>query len=85
VRDLKARIEYLETHVLPLTPEANVAPLDEFINAGRSFERQILAVIHGEWDARNVDRRLMNGWSKTAAMLQRETHITLSGASLPST
>jgi hypothetical protein len=80
VRMLDERIEFLDAWVVPLSREADAVKLAEFINAGRSFQRQMLAVMHGELDARNVDRRLMNGWLKTAAKLERETRSTLNRA-----
>lgn len=82
VRVLDQRIEFLETYVRPLQQAAGSGPqemahFEEFLADGWVFRNQMLAVIHGELDARQVNRRQMNKWGMLAAKMKGNTIGTL--------
>jgi hypothetical protein len=79
LRKLNERIDFLETFALPLQRKADedAEGFQDFIDEGREFRDEMLAVIHGDLDARAVNRRLMNAWSVTAANIERNTISTL--------
>lgn len=74
VRVLDKRIEWLETvglFVMRETRPEEVADFEDFIAAGREFRNHLIDVIHGDLDARYVDRRRMNAWAKLATRMER--------------
>jgi hypothetical protein len=66
--------EFLEDHVLP-EYENTGRPTDQlrgFIADGVDFEFTLAAVVHGDVDARDVDRGRLSMWLKSAFRIQRE-------------
>ena len=82
-RGIEEKAEFLERYALPLQQAAdrNPAKLKQFINESRYFGEQLVGVIHGERDARDVDRRLMNRWVVTATTIRANTKTTQDGVS----
>ena len=75
VRALDDRIEFLDSYARalegnPSTDAEGLQRLEAFIADGRAFRNEMLAVIHGELDARDVDRRAMNAWGMQAASMK---------------
>src|SRR3954469_8514458 len=80
--EVKRLGEFLEDRTLPAY-QASSHPdeqLREFISDGVVFEYQLADVVHGEDDARSIDRGQLNYWIKSALNLERATVTTLEPA-----
>lgn len=72
-------LAYLEEYIGPIQTETGLMDnLEEFIEAGEDFANALQGVVHGDVNARAVNRRALNKWLGLCQRIERKMAVTLS-------